>query len=137
MLIAHRRKYVHKTLRGKCQSLKDLEKGLSNKDVAAKYGVPKNTLSTWVESKEKLFAALEKGNNVKRQNLRTRDIKWFLSLRSQNVPLSGAIIQEKAGQYAKELSIGFWWLVTSMEEEKQRHLQNNIWRIKFCNTGNG
>ena len=67
MFIAQKRKYVHKTLRGKCQSLKDLEKGLSNKDAAAKYGVPKNTLSIWVKSKEKLFAALEKGNNVKRQ----------------------------------------------------------------------
>ena len=32
MFIAQKRKYVHKTLRGKCQSLKDLEKGLSNKD---------------------------------------------------------------------------------------------------------
>ena len=86
---------------------------MSNKDVAAKYGVPKNTLSTWVKSKEKLFVALEKGNNVKRQKLGTRDhetldtavFKWFLSLRSQNVPLSGAIIQEKASQYAKELSV--------------------------------
>ena len=44
MLIAQKRKYVHKTLREKCQSLKGLEKGLSNKDLAAKYGVPKNTL---------------------------------------------------------------------------------------------
>ena len=75
---------------------------MSNKDVAAKYGVPKNT-----------FAALEKENNVKRQKLRTGDhetldtavFKWFLSLRSQNVPLSGATIQEKARQYAKELGI--------------------------------
>ena len=67
-----KRKYVHKIKREKCQSLKDLEKGLSNKDVAGKYGVPKNT-STWVKSKEKLFAALEKGNNVKRQKLRTWD----------------------------------------------------------------
>ena len=142
MFIAQKRKYVHKSLRGKCQSLNDLEKGLSNKDVAAKYGVPRNTLSTWVKSKEKLFAALEKGNNVKRQKLRTGDhetldpavFKWFLSLRSQNVPLSGAIIQEKASQCAKELIIG---LGTSIEGEKQRHLQNNIWRIKFCNTGNG
>ena len=98
MLIAQKRKYVHKTLRGKCQSLKDLEKGLSNKDVAAKYVVPKNTLSTSVKSKEKLFTALEKGNNVKRQKLRTTGdheildtavFKWFLSLRSQNDPLSG------------------------------------------------
>ena len=57
--------------------------------------------------------SLETGNNVKRQKLRTGDhetldttvLKWFLSLRSQNVPLSGAIIQEKASQYAKELGI--------------------------------
>ena len=58
MLIAQKRKYVHKTLR---------------EDVAAKYGVPKNTLSTWVKSKEKLFAALEKGNDVKHHKLRTGD----------------------------------------------------------------
>ena len=42
MLIAQKRKYAHKTLQEKCQSFKDLEKGLSNKDVAAKYGVPKS-----------------------------------------------------------------------------------------------
>ena len=65
------------------------------------------------QSKEKFLAALEKENNVKRQKVRTGDhktsdtavFKWFLSLRSQNVPLSGAIIQEKANQHAKELSI--------------------------------
>ena len=54
MLVAGKRKYNHKTLREKCQVLKDLEKGMSNKDVAAKYGVTKNTLSTWVKNKEKL-----------------------------------------------------------------------------------
>ena len=93
MLIAQKRKYVHKILREICQSLKDLEKGLSNKDVAAKYGVPRNTLSIWVKSKEKLFAALEKEKNVKRQKLLTLDtavFKWFLSLRIKNVPLTGA-----------------------------------------------
>ena len=58
MFIAQKRKYVHNTLR---------------EDVATKYGVPKNTLSTWVKSKEKLFAGLEKGNNVKCQKLRTGD----------------------------------------------------------------
>ena len=58
MFIAQKRKYVNKTLW---------------KDVAAKYGVPKNTLSTWVKNKQKLFAALEKGNNVNHQKLRTGD----------------------------------------------------------------
>ena len=52
MFVAGKRKYTHKTLREKCQALKDLEKGEINKDVAAKYNVPKNTLSIWVENKE-------------------------------------------------------------------------------------
>ena len=71
MLVAGKRKYTHKTLREKCQALKDLEKGESNKDVPAKYNVPKNTLSTWVKNKEKLFLALKKGTNVKRQQLKS------------------------------------------------------------------
>ena len=46
MLVAGKRKYTHKTLCEKCQVLKDLEKPVSKKDIAAKYNVPKNTLST-------------------------------------------------------------------------------------------
>ena len=55
MQVVVKRKYTHKTLREKCQALKDLEKGESNKDVAAKYNVPKNTLSSWVKN----FQALD------------------------------------------------------------------------------
>ena len=113
MLVAVKRKYNHKSLREKCQALKDLEKGMSNKDVAAKYNVPKNTLSTWVKNKEKLLSSLEKGSNVKRQKLRTGNfelvdkaiLKWFKSMRSQNVPLSAAIIQEKAIAFSKEFNV--------------------------------
>ena len=40
---------------------------MSNKDIAAKYGVPKNTLSsTLVKNKEKLLNSLEKRSNIKR-----------------------------------------------------------------------
>ena len=59
-----KRNFTDKTLREKSQALKDLEKGESNKNVAAKYNVPVNTLSTWVKNKEKLFDALKKGTNV-------------------------------------------------------------------------
>ena len=112
MLVAGKRKYTHKTLREKCQALKDLEKGESNKDVAAKYNVPKNTLSTWVKNKEKLFDALKKGTNVKRQKLKSGNhelvdqaiFNWFLNMRSQNVPLSASMIQGKAVIFAKELN---------------------------------
>ena len=44
-----------KNLKEKCKALKDLEKGLSNKKVAAKYGVPKNTVSSLVKNKSKLL----------------------------------------------------------------------------------
>ena len=80
MLVAVKRKYTHKTLREKFQALKDLEKGESNKDVAAKYNVPKNTLSTWVKNKEKLFDALKKGTNVKRRKLKSGNHDWWTRL---------------------------------------------------------
>ena len=51
-----KRKLTNKSLAEKCKALKDLENGMSNKDVAAKYGVPRNTVSTWVKSKHKLRA---------------------------------------------------------------------------------
>ena len=36
-----------KTVGQKCEALKGLKSGPSNKDVAIKYGVPKNTVSSW------------------------------------------------------------------------------------------
>ena len=51
----------------KCKALKDLEKGMTNKDVAAKYGVLKNTLSTWVKNKHKLTASLKKKGTLSSQ----------------------------------------------------------------------
>ena len=99
MLVAGKHKYDQKTLHEKCQALKDLEKGMNNKDVAAKYGVPKNTLSTWAKNKEKLLDPLKKGRNIKQQKFRTSNFEmvgktifsWFLSMPSQNVPLSAAM----------------------------------------------
>ena len=49
-----KRKLANKTVIEKCKAIKDLEQGMSNKDVADKYGVPRNTVSTWFENKEKL-----------------------------------------------------------------------------------
>ena len=41
-----KRRLNNKPIGVKCKALKELEKRMTNKDVAAKYGVPKNTLST-------------------------------------------------------------------------------------------
>ena len=90
MLVAQKHKHVYKTLQEKCQALKDIEKGLRNKDVATKYGVLKNTISTRIKNKDKILSSLEKGQNVKRRKLRAGAhealdaaiFKWFLNMRS-------------------------------------------------------
>lgn len=49
-----KRKLQNKTFSQKNNSLKDMGKGLSNKEVSAIYGVPSNTLSVWVKNKQML-----------------------------------------------------------------------------------
>ena len=103
------RKLAVKTLAEKCQALRDLGNGISNKNVAEKYGATKNTVSTWLKSKEKLFTALEKSSN-KRKKFRESNypdidnvFKWFLSQRGKSIPIDGTFLKEKAMKYAKEL----------------------------------
>ena len=62
-----------KSLEEKCQPLRELVKGLSNKDVAEKYGVPKNTILTWIKNKSKYFAALEQSSNKRKKT----KIQWL------------------------------------------------------------
>ena len=86
-----KRKITVKTLNEKCMALKDIEKGLSNKDASLKYGVPPNTISTWIKNKEKYLKALENNCSSKKQKLRESNFekldnvvfRWFLSKRSQ------------------------------------------------------
>ena len=59
-MVPIKRRLNNRPIGVKCKALKDLEKGVTNKDVAGKYGVPKNTLSTWVKNKHKLTTFLEK-----------------------------------------------------------------------------
>ena len=108
--MAVKRKVAVKTLAEKCKALTDLENGISNKNVAEKYGVPKNTVSTWLKNKGKLFTALEKSSN-KRKKLRESNYpdidnvvcNWLLSQRGKSIPVDGTFIKEKAMKYTKEL----------------------------------
>ena len=135
---------------------------MSNKDVAAKYGVQKNTLSTWVKNKEKILDWLEKGSNIKRQKLGTNSFEmvdkaifnWFLSMWSQNVPLSVKrrplikrrhlhLPKNEMLKISKHQRIKCWkprsirWLVTTSEGQKPHNFQDYIRGIKICCTRNG
>ena len=106
-----KRKLSVKTLNEKCKAIKNIEKGLFNKDTSKKYGVPPNTISTCIKNKEKCFEALEDNCSSKKRKVGQSDFKkldnvvfwWFLSKRSQNIPIDGNFINEKAVSCAKEL----------------------------------
>ena len=48
-------KFRVKSFGKKCQALRDREKVLFKKDIAEKYGVPRNTVSTCIKNKSKYF----------------------------------------------------------------------------------
>ena len=110
-----------KTLNENCKALKDIEKGLSNKDDSKKYGTPPNINSTWIKNKEKYFEALEDNCSSKKresdfEKLDNVVFRWLFPKRSQNIPIDGNIIKGKAISYAKEFS-QFCWMARPMEKK--------------------
>ena len=120
------------------------------KDMAAKYGILKSTLSTWVKSKEKRLNSLEKGSNINPQKLRTSDFEmgdkstsnWFLSMLTQNVCSIISCHDSTEDGYIHQsvkcrefLSIR--WLVATLEGKKPHNCQDCIRRIDICSTSNG
>ena len=105
------RKLNVKPLGIKCKAIKEIEKGLSNKDASLKNGAPNNTILTRLKNKEKYLQALEARGTDTVKKLRESDFdkqdhvvfRWFISKWSQNIPLDGILIKEKALSYAKEL----------------------------------
>ena len=59
-----------KSIKDKHWALKEVEDGKTKSQVAAKYGIPKNTLSTWLKNMDKIFQATKRGSNSKCQGLR-------------------------------------------------------------------
>ena len=108
-----RKQVARKSLLDKYQALKDIETGLSKKEVARKHDVPLSTLSTWFKNKEKIINAVTQGKGRKTKNVkggRNDELdqavyKYFLNLRSQNIAVSGPILKEKAMAYARQLNI--------------------------------
>ena len=64
-----KRKQANKSLAEKSKALKYLENGMSSKDVAAKYDVPRKPVLTWVKSKHKLTTSLKKGNELLKKKI--------------------------------------------------------------------
>ena len=106
--MATNRKHQEATLKVKYEALKKIVKGRQNKDVARQYGIPGSTLATWKKKKEKIFDDF-KNSSLKRQRIKTETyeklyealLKWFTSMRGNNIPINGPIILEKANEFPK------------------------------------
>ena len=59
MKMSVKRKLNTKTLKEMCDILSHIEKGMANKEAADKFDVPKNTISTWIKNKDKIFQGLD------------------------------------------------------------------------------
>ena len=83
----------------KHNALRDIKKGISDKEVIIKYGFPENMILIWVKNKEKCFKALQFAPNKKRK-FREKDFEdkdkvvfqWFVSKRSQSIPHDSTLI---------------------------------------------
>ena len=90
-----------------------MEDGKTNSQVAAKYRIPKNTLSTWLKNKDNIFEATKKGSNPKRQRLRQGTFadldqamfKWLLVVRSRDVAVSALVFKTKATEFAEKMNV--------------------------------
>ena len=51
--IASKRKLNTKSIKDEYSTLKEVEDGKTKSQIAAKYGIPKSTLSTWLKNKDK------------------------------------------------------------------------------------
>ena len=100
-------KLITKTLKEKCDILSHIEKDVTNKQTVHKFGVPKNTITTWIKNKEKIFQALEESapSTKKSRGCQSRGcqyekvdkalFEWFILRRNQNIPIDGSMTQEK------------------------------------------
>ena len=97
----------------KCQIIRQIENRMTNKETSEKFGVPKNTISTWVENKDKLFEGLEQGSSDAKkirgcdyEQVDKAAFKCFSLQRSENVPIDDPLLKlkEKVLQFAKSFN---------------------------------
>lgn len=103
--MSSKRKQMSIDLKTKQLILVEVEKGtLPKTKIAKKFGILKSTLSTIIKNKDKIDEAVALGstNSTKRlrkpmlEDVEKELLKWFKKAKDSNIPLSGALVREKA-----------------------------------------
>ena len=90
-----------------------MKDGKTKSQVAAKYDIPKNTLSNWLEIRIKFSKTRRIKSNSKHQQLRQGTFanldqamfKWLLVVRSRDVAASALVFKTKAIEFAEKMNL--------------------------------
>ncbi|XP_042902295.1 tigger transposable element-derived protein 4-like [Parasteatoda tepidariorum] len=109
------RKQQSLSLETKQKILNEVCDGILKKtEIATKYGIPNSTLSTIIKNREKIEVAYAINQfEPARKRMRTGGneeievalLRWVREARSQNLPLTGHVLQEKAKVFADALGV--------------------------------
>ncbi|XP_053831934.1 tigger transposable element-derived protein 4 [Vidua macroura] len=100
------------TIEEKIDIISAVESGKKKADIAAKYGIKRNSLSSIMKNKEKVLEAFETLRfDPKRKRLRTAFyadlevalMKWYRIAECLNVPVNGPMLRLKANDFAQKL----------------------------------
>lgn len=98
------------TVKEKVDIISRLQKGENNVDLCKQFGVSHSTISTMWKNRTKIMECFEskslkikKNRNPTHQDIENALVVWFKAQRSQNVPISGPLLQEKANHFARQL----------------------------------
>ena len=115
--MATKRKLTNVSLETKYKAIMevaDMKPGVTKTSIAKKFGVPSNTLSTWLkeDNKKKIIASFEassfRPDAKKMRTAKYQDVEealdiWFREARAANIAISGPVLQAKADELSKKL----------------------------------
>ena len=103
------------SLSEKFKAINDRDSGTSVKEVCEKYGVGRSTFRGWYKEKEAIIKAnneISSSTSSKRsrisapqkyQEINDALLIWYRQMRSNNAPIDGTVLMEKANMFASEM----------------------------------
>ncbi|CAG4955491.1 unnamed protein product [Parnassius apollo] len=98
------------TVKEKVDIISRLQNGENHVDLCKQFGVSHSTISTMLKIRTKIMECFEskslkikKNRNPTHQDIENALLVWFKAQTSQNVPISGPFLQEKANHFARQL----------------------------------
>ena len=125
------RKQSALSLEKKVELLQAVNEGIRTKtEICKTFGIPNSTLSTIIKNRDKTLELYELGKfepgrkrfrKANHENLEAALLVWFKQARSQDAPISGPLLMEKANVFAEQMNLNFTANPGWLERFKKRN----------------